>query len=169
MLGRRLRGWTSQLKGHKRTFTSILKLSSHHAVNTENKGGKDKLCFGGKGGGSFVNRGSFIGRSSTPARGPGHTAVPPRLLFLLCCGWGQRDEEGTGLRRPVPGVGSFGGTGLSSNPKLRRPIFCIGRTQRDVWDASVHFSELVRALRTYSHPPQLAVLRFPVGCESSGR
>lgn len=53
MLGRRLRGWTSQLKGHKRTFTSILKLSSHHAVNTENKGGKDKLCFGGERRGLF--------------------------------------------------------------------------------------------------------------------
>lgn len=48
-------GWINQLKGHKRTFTSIPKLSSHHAVNTENKGVKDKLCFGegwgGEGGG----------------------------------------------------------------------------------------------------------------------
>lgn len=45
-------GWINQLKGHKRTFTSIPKLSSHHAVNTENKGVKDKLCFGeGWGGG----------------------------------------------------------------------------------------------------------------------
>lgn len=61
--------WINQVKGHKRAFISIPKLSSHHTVNTENMGVKDKLCFGEGGvvGGAvggvlpvkLSNRGSF--------------------------------------------------------------------------------------------------------------
>lgn len=61
-------GWINQLKEHKRTFTNILKLSSHHAVNTENKGGKDELCFGG-------NRG--VGGLNSATEDPSLAAEPP--------------------------------------------------------------------------------------------
>lgn len=108
-------------------------------------------------------------------------SAAPILLFVLCCGWSHREEEGTGPRHSVPGVGSFGGTGFTSYSQLRRALqhaiseppealLCTGRMQHHIWDVSADFGEPLRALRTYSRPPNFPVLcsGVQVGVQGGG-
>lgn len=143
-------GWINQLKGHKRTFTSIPKLSSHHAVNTENKGVKDKLCFGEGWGRCPLTQQQRILHCLD--------AVPPFAYVLLgisatrrCTdtavrvvlpeeskGRKERTEVFCHLRGGAALKKRWGSVWITSTPFLTtgmrsEEIVCVGRMQHDIW------------------------------------
>lgn len=191
MLGGDRRGWINQLKEHKRTFTNILKLSSHHAVNTENKGGKDELCFGGNRGGAVVelcNRGSFIGRraavSLTPCEGSRRRSDAAARVVLRVESKGRRWDRIEAFchrRKGGGGVGgSFGGTGAqfkspSSGVRYSTPFPTARHAPRSRIlyrkDATRHlgcFGLFFRASPSSSYLQSPASLRLSCPRESSG-
>lgn len=113
-------GWIDQLEEHQRTFSNILKLSSHHAVNTENKGGKDKVCFGGGEEGGRRPLNSF--EQQRILRGRSGAVRPTTLLFVLCCGWSQREGWGWWGGGSTEVLWQLRRAEVSSNPTLRRAL-----------------------------------------------